>query len=34
MKWVQTELGILVEINIFTVKLKITETLWVITLFI
>ena len=34
MKWVQTELGILVEMNIFKVKFKITETSWIVTLFI
>ena len=33
MKWVQTWLGILVEINIFRIKFKISETLWIITLF-
>ena len=34
MKWVQTWLGIVVQINIFQVKFKITETLWIVTLFI
>ena len=32
MKWVQTKLGI--EINIFKVKSKITKTSWFITLFV